>query len=148
MRNTFINNLCELAKSDQSIFLLCGDLGYSVLEPFSRQFPERFINIGIAEQNMTGVAVGLAREGYNVFTADRAQKALDCLRDQNLDLVLTDLVLEEDTISGLEILEEVHKISPDTVVMVITGYGSLSTAIEALRKGAFDYILNQQMIRN
>lgn len=68
MRNTFINTLCNLAKENQNIFLLCGDLGYSVLEPFSKMFPERFLNVGIAEQNMTGVAVGLAREGYNVFT--------------------------------------------------------------------------------
>jgi transketolase len=68
MRNTFINTLCDLAKANPDIFLLCGDLGYSVLEPFSKLFPERFLNVGVAEQNMTGVAVGLAREGYNVFT--------------------------------------------------------------------------------
>lgn len=68
MRNTFINRLTELAKTHEDIFLICGDLGYSVLEPFSEQFPDRFLNAGIAEQNMTGVAVGLAREGYNVFT--------------------------------------------------------------------------------
>lgn len=68
MRNTFINRLCELAKHHEDIFLLCGDLGFSVLEPFADQFPERFLNMGIAEQNMTQVATGLAREGYNVFT--------------------------------------------------------------------------------
>lgn len=68
MRNTFINTLCELAKDHEEIFLLCGDLGYSVLEPFAEQFPDRFLNAGIAEQNMTEVAVGLAREGFNVFT--------------------------------------------------------------------------------
>jgi transketolase len=68
MRNTFINTLCELAKEHDDIFLLCGDLGYSVLEPFAKRFPDRFLNAGIAEQNMTLVAAGLAREGYNVFT--------------------------------------------------------------------------------
>lgn len=68
MRNTFINTLCDLATEHNDIFLLCGDLGYSVLEPFISRFPDRFINAGIAEQNMTSVAVGLAREGYNVFT--------------------------------------------------------------------------------
>ncbi|MCX9158359.1 hypothetical protein OPU71_19735 [Niveibacterium sp. 24ML] len=68
MRNTFINSLCELARAHDDIFLMCGDLGYSVLEPFAEQFPERFLNAGIAEQNMTEMAVGLAREGYNVFT--------------------------------------------------------------------------------
>lgn len=68
MRNTFINTLTALAENNKDIFLLCGDLGYSVLEPFAAKFPERFLNVGIAEQNMTQVAVGLAREGYNVFT--------------------------------------------------------------------------------
>jgi transketolase len=68
MRNTFINTLCTLAKTNHNIFLLCGDLGYSVLEPFSEAFPERYLNVGIAEQNMTQVAAGLAKEGYNVFT--------------------------------------------------------------------------------
>lgn len=68
MRNTFINTLCTLAEQHEDIFLLCGDLGYSVLEPFAKRFPDRFLNAGIAEQNMTQVAVGLAREGYNVFT--------------------------------------------------------------------------------
>ena len=53
---------------EQEIFLLCGDLGYSVLEPFAAAFPNRFLNVGIAEQNMTLVATGLALEGYNVFT--------------------------------------------------------------------------------
>jgi transketolase len=68
MRNTFINTLVELAAEHDDIFLLCGDLGYSVLEPFASRFPDRFLNVGIAEQNMTTVAVGLAMEGYNVFT--------------------------------------------------------------------------------
>lgn len=68
MRNTFINSLTNLAAEHDNIFLLCGDLGYSVLEPFANRFPDRFLNAGIAEQNMTTVAVGLAREGYNVFT--------------------------------------------------------------------------------
>jgi transketolase len=68
MRNTFIETLCEIAAQDERIFLLCGDLGFSVLESFSSRFPERFINVGVAEQNMTGVAAGLALCGRTVFT--------------------------------------------------------------------------------
>ena len=68
MRNSFINRLTELAEDDSRIFVICGDLGYSVLEPFARKFPDRFLNIGIAEQNMLQVATGLSFEGYNVFT--------------------------------------------------------------------------------
>lgn len=67
MRNAFIKTLCEIAKADDRIFLLCGDLGYSVLEQFADQFPDRFLNVGIAEQNMMQVAAGLALEGYEVF---------------------------------------------------------------------------------
>lgn len=68
MRNTFAKVLVELARKDESIFLITGDLGFSVLEPFANEFPDRYLNIGIAEQNMIGVAAGLAKEGYNVFT--------------------------------------------------------------------------------
>ena len=68
MRNTFIKTLAELAQTNPDIFLICGDLGYSVLEVFADNFPDRFLNVGIAEQNMMGVATGLSMEGYNVFT--------------------------------------------------------------------------------
>jgi len=67
MRTTFIQTLIAQAHQDPSIFLLCGDLGYSVLEPFAAAFPERFLNVGIAEQNMVGLAAGLSLEGYTVF---------------------------------------------------------------------------------
>lgn len=67
MRTAFIQQLITEARQHSDIFLLVGDLGYSVVEPFSAEFPDRFLNMGIAEQNMAGVAAGLAREGYNVF---------------------------------------------------------------------------------
>ncbi len=67
MRTAFIQTLCALAESDPRIWLLTGDLGFSVLEPFARRFPHRFVNVGVAEQNMMGVAAGLARCGKVVF---------------------------------------------------------------------------------
>ena len=67
MRTNFINQLLEEAKNNDKIFLLVGDLGYHVVEPFAELFPDRFLNIGIAEQNMAGVAAGLAMTGYNVY---------------------------------------------------------------------------------
>ena len=67
MRNAFINRLTELAEVHKNIFLISGDIGYSVLEPFAQRFPDRFLNVGIAEQNMMQVATGLSLEGYNVF---------------------------------------------------------------------------------
>ena len=68
MRKTFINTLIECAKKDKSIFVLVGDLGFSVFEEFASLFPDRYINVGVAEQNMTGIAAGLAHEGYKVIT--------------------------------------------------------------------------------
>lgn len=67
MRTTFIESLSELASEDPNIWLLCGDLGYSVLEPFAAKFPDRFVNVGVAEQNMAGVAAGIALSGKTVF---------------------------------------------------------------------------------
>ena len=68
MRNTFINHLTELAKENKNIFLLVGDVGYNVIEKFKNYFPDRFLNVGVAEQNMTSIAAGLASQGYHVFT--------------------------------------------------------------------------------
>lgn len=68
MRNAFINELVKLARIHPHIALVVGDLGYSVIEPFADEFPDRFINAGVAEQNMTGLAAGMASEGYHVFT--------------------------------------------------------------------------------
>jgi len=68
MRTAFMETLCELAEKDENIWLLTGDLGYSVLECFAKRFPERFVNVGVAEQNMTGIASGLAMCGKTVFT--------------------------------------------------------------------------------
>lgn len=68
MRNAFIEELVALAHVHKNVALVVGDIGYSVVEPFANNFPERFINAGVAEQNMTGLAAGLASEGYHVFT--------------------------------------------------------------------------------
>jgi len=68
LRTAFADTLVDLAASDERVFLLMGDLGFGVLDKFAEQFPKRFINAGVAEQNMTGVAAGLALSGKIVFT--------------------------------------------------------------------------------
>jgi len=68
VRTAFINTLCALAAEDSSIWLATGDLGYSVVERFAERFPERFVNAGIAEQHLTGLATGIALSGSTVFT--------------------------------------------------------------------------------
>lgn len=68
MRDTFVKTLVELAKRDEKIELVTGDLGFGVLKPFWEQCPDQFTNAGIAEQNMTSMAAGMALEGKTVFT--------------------------------------------------------------------------------
>ena len=67
MRTTFVETLKELARQDERIFLLSADMGYSVFETFREEFPDRFLNTGIAEQNTIGIAAGLASRGKIVF---------------------------------------------------------------------------------
>src|SRR3972149_5485094 len=67
MRIAFTKTLAELAEQDPRILLLTGDLGYMALEPFSERFPDRFFNVGVAEQNMVGIATGLAEAGFIPF---------------------------------------------------------------------------------
>jgi transketolase len=64
LRKAFIDALCKIAADDERVILLTGDLGFMVMEPFRTQFPRRFINVGVAEQNMIGVATGLAEAGF------------------------------------------------------------------------------------
>jgi transketolase len=67
LRNVFIHELVLAARSGKNVALIVGDLGYKVVEPFADEFPDRFWNAGIAEQNMMGMAAGLASEGVHVF---------------------------------------------------------------------------------
>jgi transketolase len=67
MRNAFVSALGDLARDDPRVMLLTGDLGFNVLEPFAERFPERFVNVGVAEQGMIGLATGLAEAGFVPF---------------------------------------------------------------------------------
>jgi len=67
MRTAFINTLIERARTDEQIFLLTPDLGFSVFEKYIELYPDRYLNVGIAEQNAIGVAAGLALSGYKVY---------------------------------------------------------------------------------
>lgn len=68
MRRALIQTLIGLAERDPRIVLLTGDLGFTVVEPFAERFPDRFFNVGVAEQNMIGLATGLAEAGLVPFT--------------------------------------------------------------------------------
>ena len=67
MRDCFIEGLCKRMKQDKSIFFLCADFGSPKLDKLREKFPDRFINVGIAEQNLINIATGLALEGFTVY---------------------------------------------------------------------------------
>ena len=68
MRDTFVKTLLEIAKKDKNVYIITGDLGFGVLKPFWDELPDQIINAGIAEQNMTSIAAGLALQGKIVYT--------------------------------------------------------------------------------
>jgi transketolase len=87
MRTRFIRTLTQLAAEDSRFTLVVGDLGYSVVEEFAQRFPRQFLNAGVAEQDMTGLATGLAFAGRVVFTYSIANFAtLRCLEQIRNDV--------------------------------------------------------------
>jgi transketolase len=101
MRTAFINELIIQARLHPEIFLVVGDLGFSVIEPFADEFPNRFLNAGVAEQNMTGVAAGLASEGFHVFTYSIANfPTLRCLEQIRNDICYHNLPVTVVAVGG------------------------------------------------
>jgi DNA-binding NtrC family response regulator len=80
----------------------------------------------------------LSSEGYTVFTEGRGKNALDSVRRHRPDVVLTDLMLPD--MDGLALLKEVKRIAPETLVVMITGFATVDSSVEAIRAGAYDYI--------
>lgn len=101
MRSAFIDQLMIEARKNPKIFLVVGDLGYSVIEPFAKEFPDNFLNAGIAEQNMTGIAAGLAMEGYTVFTYSIANfPTLRCMEQIRYDVCYHNLDVKVVAVGG------------------------------------------------
>ena len=87
MRTAFIETLTRIAEDNKRIMLLIGDLGFGVVTEFAERFPDQFLNVGVAEQNMTGVATGLAMSGKIVFTYSIANfPILRCLEQIRNDV--------------------------------------------------------------
>ncbi len=87
MRDAFFKTLVEIAESDQRIMFLTGDLGFGAVNEFVKRCPRQFLNVGVAEQNMTGIAAGLAMAGKTVFTYSIANfPTLRCLEQIRNDV--------------------------------------------------------------
>ena len=101
MRDVFAHELEKLISKDKDIIFLTGDLGFGVFESLRENFPDNFINIGVAEQNMTGIASGLALEGYKVFTYSIANfSTLRCLEQIRNDASYHDLNVNVVSVGG------------------------------------------------
>jgi len=81
----------------------------------------------------------LERDGHSIQTASSGEEALEKLKESRFDILLVDIKMEG--ISGLDVLRAVKENDPDVAVVMITAYGSIPTAIEAMKKGAYDYML-------
>ncbi len=95
----------------------------------------------------------LAKEGYVVHTAGDAETALRTFGEEAYDLVITDIILPG--ITGIELLKKMKERLPEQIVIITTAYASLETAVEALRNGAYDYVVKpvmheeiKQIVRN
>jgi DNA-binding NtrC family response regulator len=88
---------------------------------------------------LEGIGADLENQGFKVARADSGDRALELLAETDFDLVLTDLVMEN--VDGIQVLKKAKDLNPHTMVIILTGYGNMNSAIEALRHEADDYLL-------
>ena len=98
----------------------------------------RILVVDDKELMRDGVATMLSRKGHSVVAASDARMALTRIAEKRPDCVVTDLQMP--TMSGLELLEEIRKFDPELPIVLMTAFGTVATAVEAMRKGAFDYV--------
>lgn len=85
------------------------------------------------------LAEALQRKNFDIQTAENGKKALHYIKDTVYDLVVTDMKMPDMT--GIDVLKAVKEKNPDTIVIVITAYGSIENAVDAMRLGAFNYLI-------
>ncbi len=101
MRTAFVRSLMEVASQDPRVVLLTGDLGFAVLDEFRAKYPDRFYNVGVAEQNLAGVATGLALAGHVVFTYSIGNfPTLRCLEQLRNDICYHNADVKVVTVGG------------------------------------------------
>ncbi|MGD8883703.1 MAG: response regulator [Desulfobacterales bacterium] len=88
---------------------------------------------------LEGIGADLESQGFQVTKTDSGNKALQVLQENNFDVVITDLVMENT--DGIQVLKNTKALNADTMVIILTGYGDMKSAIEALRQEADDYLL-------
>jgi DNA-binding response OmpR family regulator len=88
---------------------------------------------------LEGIGADLENQGFKVIQADSGDRALELLTEFDFDLVVTDLVMED--VDGIQVLKKAKALNANTMVIILTGYGNMKSAIEALRHEADDYLL-------
>jgi transketolase len=176
MRKTFFGLLKEAMLRDKSIFLVVADMGLGLVEPFAEQFGDRFINVGIAEQNMIGIGAGLCNAGFRPvcytlsnFLVERSFEQIRndiCLHDYPVTLVGTSTGFDNgklgpshqviDDIGCMKILPNMHIYSPSSVSSTVHVFNEVmknqSPAYVRIGSGSFDTVLpcedvNQMVIK-
>lgn len=147
MRDHFIERLCKLAERDPRVMVVSGDMGFAVFDEYRRRFPHQFINAGVAEQNMTGLATGLALEGRIVFTYSIANfptlrcleqiRNLACYHEANVKIVAVGggfsygpLGISHHATEDLAIMRSI----PEITVISPCGFWETMGATEAIAK--------------
>jgi DNA-binding NtrC family response regulator len=101
--------------------------------------PEELLVVDDEPQMLIAINETLRRSGYSITTAGSGKEALCRLKEKYYQLVITDLRMPE--ISGLDLLRKVKTVAPQTPVVLLTAYGTIQNAVDAMRHGAFDYLL-------
>lgn len=125
-RKQFVSWLIKEARKDKRIFLLTGDLGFGFLHPFAEEFPDRFVNCGVIEQSMVGIACGLAIMGKKPYVYSNATflifRALEQIRNdiihQELDVTLVGTVAPQYNLLGYT-----HLIQNDEDIKILEALG-------------------------
>lgn len=133
MRNEFVQALLSQAEKNERIWLLTGDLGFTVLEPFRDRFPKRFVNVGVAEQNLAGIAAGLAHSGLMPFIYSIANfPIIRCLEQLRNDVAYHHLPVRMVSVGGGLAYGSAgythHGVEDLAIMQAIVGMGVLAPA--------------------
>lgn len=88
---------------------------------------------------LKSTSLSLKRHGYSTITCDNAREALDKIQNTDVDVILTDIVMPD--VSGIDLLDSIHTFIPEVPVILMTGYADMDKVVEAIKKGAFDFII-------
>lgn len=127
LRQKFWDEMEKLAGQDKGVIVLTGDLGYSFMETYAEKYPRQFINAGIAEQNMIGVAAGLARAGKKPYVYTGEAFYYRCLEQVRDDIALPKLNVKLIATGASGFLGYTHNLAPQESMSRIVGSFGIAT---------------------